>query len=191
VEEVAEEGEEPQITTENALRRAEDRIHANRTESAILVDDSGNVIFEKQGDKNSFRLAESDLPKLKNAYLTHNHPHGRSFSEEDVRLLLSHEMQEIRAVGVQTVEGVETRYRYIMRRKDVPHVSPARASGLMRLDYAMANRGLVQEAQAAINAGGISVEQAIEWHHHTLWPRVITTMKSKYMDWLEYSREVW
>jgi hypothetical protein len=105
------------LARERALETAADRIRTNPDfETAIVVDDAGNVLLDKSdGAARSVGFGSSDLAKARGATITHNHPvayqegllHATSLSPNDVDLLLESGAKEIRAVG----KGAD----YIMR----------------------------------------------------------------------------
>ena len=88
----------------NALSRGkiiseyEKSIKNQNFESAALYDDSGNLIFKKDGGAQNVKFSDYELEQMKGKHLTHNHPLDQSFSAEDIHVLSYWGLSEIRAV---------------------------------------------------------------------------------------------
>ena len=81
-----------------AIKLAEDQIRGNKTESAIAFDDAGNILFNTSDGK----AQEVNLtPLMQNlAYgmtITHNHPNGYYFSNEDLSVMQTVALKQMRA----------------------------------------------------------------------------------------------
>ncbi len=95
-------------TASKVLKIAETQIRNNNYESAIAVNDKGEIIFTKKGKRYEVSFSRSELRDMNNAVVTHNHPRslgrkgiaaiGNSFSRNDVMLAVSANLKEIRAV---------------------------------------------------------------------------------------------
>lgn len=80
------------------IRGIENNICKDETETAYLLDDSGNVIFSKTDNKsNCVEFTPEQVLAMEGQVLTHNHPGGTTFSYEDINLLVEHKLKEIRA----------------------------------------------------------------------------------------------
>lgn len=105
-----------------ALLKEEGAIRLNDYETAIAVDEKGNVVFKKKGDKNSVSIPYN--APIKDAILTHNHPgsaykdaKGRplanqSFSDKDIITAVS-----MNAKGMRIISSGGTRFS-MMRPKE-------------------------------------------------------------------------
>lgn len=81
------------------LAEMEDYIRNDRVESAVLLDDDGNVIFNvSDGSVDSVNFTDTQTAAMLNKTLTHNHPSGTTFSEVDIDLAYGRGIREIRAV---------------------------------------------------------------------------------------------
>lgn len=63
-----------------------------------VFDRNGNWLFGVEGGADRILFSDSELAQMDGALLTHNHPTGRSFSPEDITLLVYRGLQELRAV---------------------------------------------------------------------------------------------
>ncbi len=67
-------------------------------ERAIVYDKNGNTILVKTGDAGSVRFSDSQVAKMKDAILTHNHPSNGPLSDTDIFRLWDTGLAEVRAV---------------------------------------------------------------------------------------------
>lgn len=82
-----------------ALADIEGKIKGNTTETAALVSESGEILFEKsEGSANSVHFTQEEAAMMQNGIVTHNHPGGNTLSPDDVNLVISTGVKEIRAV---------------------------------------------------------------------------------------------
>lgn len=82
------------------MRNAEGKIYRDEIESAVLLDNRGNVIFnESSGERSAVHFSKEQLKQMRNANLTHNHPSNSTFSSEDIAVLTQHGLRSIRATG--------------------------------------------------------------------------------------------
>lgn len=81
------------------LSRIESRIRSDPVETAALVGPDGNVLFDKSDSiANAVYFTEEETKMMVDGTLTHNHPGGTTFSEEDIDLAVSRGLRSIRAV---------------------------------------------------------------------------------------------
>jgi|GEM_PF-1444970 len=89
----------------------ENEIRLTKThETAMCFDSKGKILIDKRGESTSVNFVQSELGKMKDCVLTHNHPRGWGFSENslgrignsfspaDIYLAISANLSEIRAV---------------------------------------------------------------------------------------------
>ena len=79
------------------LYQVERNISQNNYETAVLFDEFGNVVFEKQGDLKHVSFDETEIKKMKGCVLTHNHPNGSVPTASDINMLRRGVLSEIRA----------------------------------------------------------------------------------------------
>lgn len=90
-------------TYKASLKRQEDLIKGDATETAIVIDKKGKVIFSKtEGKTNQVQFDMDELNMMNGATLTHNHPSGTTFSSADVALLTNWKLDAIRATSKTT-----------------------------------------------------------------------------------------
>lgn len=83
-----------------AIRSEEKKIRSDKIETAVLLNDRGDIIFrESSGAANYVQFSKEQLDKMKGATLTHNHPSNSTFSAEDVGLMVIRDLKAIRATG--------------------------------------------------------------------------------------------
>lgn len=92
----ARENERVRVRTE-AIHGVEDKIRNQSYESAALIDKDGNQIFFKDGEKSQVQFTPDEVASMKGAVLTHNHPSGSMFSNEDVAMMVGGDLYGIRA----------------------------------------------------------------------------------------------
>lgn len=79
-----------------SLAAHESAIRGNDYETLIALNDKGELIFSKKGNRNSVEYG-SDAYKTKDAIVTHNHPDGGSFSWQDMHGMVVLNQKEMRA----------------------------------------------------------------------------------------------
>lgn len=83
-----------------AIRTEEKKIRSDAIETAVLLNDKGDIIFRaSSGATNYVQFSNEQLSKMKGATLTHNHPSNSTFSAEDVDLMIIQGLKAIRATG--------------------------------------------------------------------------------------------
>jgi hypothetical protein len=167
------------VSRMSQLENAEGEIVGQSYETAVVVDNNGNIILRKDGGKSVVEFSQAELDAMKGATLTHNHPSGNSFSPSDVNLLLRTNATEIRAVG--TSEG--TRYVYIMRPQSEAYQNVDIVMDRVRNSEASVKTVFRQK----IAAGEMSIDEANARHFHEVWKRVDKTFGGG----LGYRREEW
>lgn len=92
----ARENERKRVRTE-AIHGVEDKIRNQSYESAALIDKDGNQIFFKDGGKTQVSFTREEVGSMQGATLTHNHPSGSMFSNEDIAIMVGGDLDGIRA----------------------------------------------------------------------------------------------
>lgn len=85
-------------TVFNDIHTDEKNILSLEKERAIVYDKNGNTILVKTGDAGSVRFSDSQVAKMKDAILTHNHPSNGPLSDTDIFRLWDTGLAEVRAV---------------------------------------------------------------------------------------------
>lgn len=95
-------------TLQSTLDRVEREIRDFTVEYAFAFSVDGEPLFHTTDEEDSqVGFTEAELAQLSGAVLTHNHPGGRSFSEEDVTFAMR--------VGLAEMRVVTTKSRFILR----------------------------------------------------------------------------
>jgi hypothetical protein len=90
-------------TLQSSLDRVEREIRDLVVEHAYAVSMDGELLFHRSEDALShIRFDHATLALLPGAVLTHNHPGGRSFSEEDVTFAMRLGLTEMRVVTAKS-----------------------------------------------------------------------------------------
>lgn len=88
---------------ERKVRQAEATIFTHPHERALVFDETGKVIFHREGTRGSIKFEPAQLKTLADKTFTHNHPGtGGSFSPADVSVAIAANLREIRACGTNT-----------------------------------------------------------------------------------------
>jgi hypothetical protein len=158
------------VKTENAIRM-------NKTfETAVVFDQEGNVLINKDGSASYVSFTKEELPKMKDAVLTHNHPCGwkfseksvrhigSSFSKEDISLAINNDLAEVRAVTPL--------YTYVMKR---PPDGWGMLAGTFTEEYNKFNSNVQKEFYKIITNStdaATAIQRAESIHYHVLWKRL-------------------
>lgn len=162
------------------ITMVEDEIRMNKGfETAVVMDKDGNIVVDKRGSKYQVAFQKNELALMKDAVLTHNHPRGwgfknneighigNSFSYSDIALAMTADLAEIRAVTPL--------YTFSLKR-------PESGWGVTLKDfekfYDKQNRILTYEFRELIRMKYITPETASAIHYHKLWQRI-----AKHYNW--------
>lgn len=151
------------IQTENELRKNKGH------ETAVVFNKDGDILVDKRGKATSVAFTETEVRKMKDAILTHNHPRGwgydknewgrigNSFSMDDLKLAINADVAEIRAVTPN--------YTFSMLR---PEKGWRISLDDLNKKYKKINDQIYKDNTAAINLGNVTPEQANAVHFHML-----------------------
>lgn len=100
------------ILTQNALdkcKAVEAKTVNRKTEKMTVIDDDGNVTFEKSGGRGSVRFTTEQAMAMSGKTITHNHPgeFGGTFSSADVSVFTEYGLKSIRAVAKEGTYSLE------------------------------------------------------------------------------------
>lgn len=85
------------------LKKDEKSLSWREKETAVIYDSNGKYMFTKRGDERSVSFTKSEIKKMKNCIVSHNHPSGASFSLADWTVFKRAKLQELRAIGEDKV----------------------------------------------------------------------------------------
>jgi hypothetical protein len=144
----------------SALDRAERKIRRLRYEHAYAFATDGRLIFDRTDNAPaSIAFSADQMLLLRDAVLTHNHPGGRSLSEDDLLVAIDADLAQIRAVT--------STHRYWISRPLQGWT--AKFQERLRTALAVEDGLLIRRLQKDIAAGRISPEAADGGFHHMLW----------------------
>jgi hypothetical protein len=130
-------------------------------EVAATFTPDGEKVVSKLGTSSQVDFTDKEIERMEGAILTHNHPGGLPFSENDLTFFAAHRLLEMRA---SAEDGV-----WYMRWKDgVPSINPFMVS----LDFSDVFTSNVNEMKRAIKNGDYQyVSEAIA--HSVVFNRII------------------
>jgi hypothetical protein len=174
---------EAKPSLQQSLRSAEDKIRAQRLETAHVFDSDGNPLFSNDGGKDYVEFSNAAIAKFKgkNATLTHNHPggwdfpkddprhNGNSFSLEDGVMAAHADLKEIRAVTPTKT--------YTLKR-------PPGGWDQQKMEraYADANKQTRTSFYERIRSGKMTIAEAESRHQHEVWQQVAKAIGAPYGD---------
>ena len=129
------------------LLKSEKSLGSRSKETMEVYGPGGEYRFSKRGDTNSVSISVLDIPKLRGAVVTHNHPSGGSFSFTDLKFLKRMSVSEIR---VSTSNGSY----YIRKPKEWP--SGISSTAKMEKTYNEIRNSLKSKYRKLYNDGKIS-----------------------------------
>ncbi|HZO25340.1 MAG TPA: hypothetical protein VFH48_05030 [Chloroflexota bacterium] len=83
-----------------AIAKAETMVAAAPAEAIIILDGNGHTLYTGAGERDR---VSAPVSVLEDSIVIHNHPGGGSLSQQDVRLMLEHEIAQVRAVTLDAV----------------------------------------------------------------------------------------
>ena len=120
-----------------ALQSIEDRIRNNPTESAVAIDENGNVLFDtSDGKSGQVGISVEQQEMARGQIITHNHPNGYMFSTDDINVSTALGLKQMRAT---TPDG----RAYVLEKAG--EASPGRS---LVIDYGRQTRKTASEAAA-------------------------------------------
>lgn len=160
-------GEDIKLTQQ--ITKIENEIRMNKGfETAVLVNSKGEILIDKRGKATSVGFSNKECLKMKDCILTHNHPRGwgykdnelgrigNSFSKADLKLAVKYDIAEIRVVTPL--------YTFSMKR-------PLNGwNDIRQFDayYDRINDELRKRLWSKINQKKLTVEKANVLHYHLL-----------------------
>jgi len=161
---------------QSSLDRIEREIRDFAVEHAFAFSLDGELLFHTTEEADSqVGFNDAELALLAGTVLTHNHPGGRSFSEEDVTFAMRVGLAEMRVVTAESrfiLRPAEETWSWLLL-KSFPAV--------VELERHLLQRQLFSE----IASGAMSRRQFEIAYHHLLWERL---SRRRLID---YSVEPW
>jgi hypothetical protein len=163
-------------TLQSSLDRVEREIRNLAVEYAFAFSLDGELLFHATDEADSqVGFNDAELALLAGAVLTHNHPGGRSFSEEDATFAMR--------VGLAEMRVVTKEFRFILRPPEETwswlflKTFPA----VLAVERHLLNRQLFGE----IASGAMSRQELENVYHHRLWERL------RRRELIDYSVDSW
>lgn len=150
---------------EETIRSYETGIVKRKTEKAYIFDSKGNVLLEKEGGKSNVRFTPDEAKHLRGSIMTHNHPgNGPSFSEADIHIACSQNLQEMRAVGKQGI--------FSARMKDGTQFKASLYTDKIQKQYQISVKKIKDEGMIKINKHEITPDKYTKNYWHWVWEDV-------------------
>ena len=147
-------------------------------ERATVYDAHGKVLFHKDGNASHVDFTDAEIERMGGTRLTHNHPDGNSFSDEDLAFAAGADLAEIRIV-CGTCEKGAALFR-LERAADGWALVPAQMLAAYR-DAAEVVRSRQAQSKAA---GEISGREARRAFTH----EVMELLRERFPDIILYTR---
>jgi len=135
-------------------------------EHLIAYDQGGNEVLRVGGTADEVKIPRAAYGVLRNTVVTHNHPGGRSFSEDDIIAAVELDLFELRAVARE--------FTYRLRR-------PERGWGKRAIDELQsAFDEVYQLIDQLVASGAITQRVADRVFHHELAKRFAAKVGAQY-----------
>lgn len=141
-----------------ALTKVEKKIRTQSIETAYVFDKNGKELINKDGGEDYVNFTKEEVLLFKDAILTHNHPMDKSFSIEDVQMLMRYDLAEIRAVGIKNTHVLSTTGGWITK--------------LSQQTIEEIENGVLRDLGKRVTFGELTKIEAMALHHHELWSRI-------------------
>jgi lambda family phage portal protein len=143
-----------------AISNFEKKIVNQDFESCLVVNENGEFVLRKDGEKSQIAFTRSEFRTIintKNATFTHNHPGGSPFSEADFKAAADMNLYELRAVTKDSL--------YVIRKPNPNEFWPA-SGDEMAFELEQQGVDLAPKYNEAVKSGAMTPRQAtIEWGH--------------------------
>lgn len=162
----------------NNLHLFEDDIKNQDFESCAAFDETGKMVFNKDGEKSRVGFNDAEEVLCEGTVFTHNHPIGHSFSDSDIKWACQSEMREMRVI---TKHGE----KYHMRLKSGRNFNWDMWLNLIGLAYQEANFRVREDFMNAMYNNEMTIQQCNDAHWHSVWSLVAENCSE-----LEYKRVI-
>jgi hypothetical protein len=154
------------------VRRTEDVIRRQPFESPYVYDQNGVLLLKKDGAQFEVEILTAEMKLLPGAIVTHNHPWGLNFRENDPRSEGdSFSFDDIRTAAIGNVAEMRTvtpRVRYSMRPAAAGWPEPA----LIESAFNLADAEIQTRFRADIQVGRMTQPEAEARHYDEIWKLV-------------------
>jgi hypothetical protein len=151
---------------QRALARAEPSLRSGTVERLFAYDLAGNEVLRLDGTQDEVKIPRAAYGMLRDTVVTHNHPGGHSFSEDDVITAVELDLFELRAVSRD--------FTFRLRR-------PERGWGGRAIDELQAAYDDVfRSIDELVASGMITQEVADRFAHHELAKRFAVRVGAQY-----------
>jgi len=137
-----------------------------KTKKAFILDDKGNVIYEKGGNYNRVQFNLEEAKYFKGNIFIHDHPGASSFSNNDIDVMIRYRMKEMRAIGVDYQGNM---HKYIMKSR-TPGIYPKGVK--ISKDYDVVFKGRYSHYEKIYFDGKIQWPEAAIKLGNELWTEV-------------------
>jgi len=153
-------------SVQRALARAEPALRRGTVERLIAYDLAGNEVLRLDGTEDEVKIPRAAYGMLRNTIVTHNHPGGRSFSEDDIITAIELDLFELRAVSRD--------FTFRLRR-------PERGWGGRAIDELQAAYDEVTRSIDELVASGVITQDVADrFAHHELAKRFAARVGAQY-----------
>ena len=172
-------------TLKEVLSKKESSIRTLSHEEFYAFDKKGKRLLSATGDSNSVYILKSDLKKLNNSIITHNHPAGNKFKVGNMRRIgNSFGVQDIvTAVTNNAAEmrAVTPEFTFIARRKAASGEFWGVAPSDVRKAFMKADKEIEKIMWDRLDRGVTTVNKAMTIHWHLVNRRVARELGYEYI----------
>jgi hypothetical protein len=148
---------------ENQLNFFENSIRNQDYETLGAYDENGNIILQKDGEKDRISITKEEGLKLKGSFFTHNHPKGFSFSPADILCACQNEMKEMRCIS--KADGS----KYSMSMKDGSNFNRKLWDDKIEAVYLDADSQVRSQFTSAMYNNEMTIQQCNDAHWNYVW----------------------
>lgn len=162
---------------ENQLNFFENSIKNQDFESVGVYNEQGQIIFQKDGEKDRVAFNDEERLKCHGAIMTHNHPIGYSFSPADIRWSCQAELKEMHVIS-------KSGERFIMKMEDGSNFNMELWDEKINVIQRDMNDYVHADFEAKIYDGRMTIQEATDTHWDTVWRQVVKRVPELKYDWV-------
>lgn len=153
----------------------------NKFEACKAIDENGNVIFEKTGEKSQISFNRDEMDKLKGIHcFTHNHPAGKCFSKEDFYFAIAKGIKEIRAC-VEKDSVNQEKGAWVFKHSEINNEDK---NYFMQI-YEQAEAEIMYDFKKKVESSNYNnkvIKECELIHHVEVMKKVVSTLKDRDFD---------